>query len=185
MGMADTIVVLDEVPSLSCPAGHVLRTFRTKDLDLPSMTTYLLCGGRLFLATNGDPSECEPESDWRIQGDLAIREHRYLLREVVPQRIVRVYGQCDECDPVLVRSDHPTCLSDIVDEHALFVDFILVFRAGEPVRIERESGSRAELRDELCRRGVYVLEDDEPLAVAHRELQRARLRPGRVRRVRL
>lgn len=185
MGMADTIVVLDEVPSLSCPAGHALRSFRTKDLDLPSMATYLLRGGRLFLASNDDLRGCEQESDWRIQGDVAIREARYLLREIVPQRIVRAYGECDECDPILVRSDHPTVLGDIVDEHKLFVDFILMFRAGEPVRIERESGSRDELRDELSRRGVYVLEDDEPLAIAHRELQRARSRRGGARRVRL
>jgi hypothetical protein len=52
--------------------------------------------------------------------------------------------------------------------------FRLTFRGGEPIQIERTSGTRDELKSELGARGVYVLRDDEPLAVAHRELAAAR-----------
>ena len=180
MGLANTVIALDAAPGLSCPAGHVLRSFQTKDLDHSSMATYLVHRGRLFLAGKGGlTDECDETVSWRIQGNMAIREHHYSLREVQPPQAMRVYGRCYECDPVLVRCDDTTFLGDLVQEHALFVDFRLTFRAGEPVQIERESGSRAELREDLRRRGVYVLEDNEPLAVAHRENERVRSRSRR------
>ena len=76
----------------------------------------------------------------------------------------------------LVRSDHATFLGDFVQAHALFVDFKLTFLAGEPIQVERDSGSRADFAADLQRRGLYVLDDDEPLAIAHREIERARSR---------
>jgi len=48
------------------------------------------------------------------------------------------------------------------------------FREGEPVNIERVSGDRLALVEELRRTGLRVLADDDPLAVAHREIKRAR-----------
>jgi hypothetical protein len=174
MGMTDTVIILDEGLNLSCPAGHVVRCFRTKDFEQPSMDTYLVRAGRLFLAVSDERSASHDEAvGWDLRGDSAIREHRFSLREIQPTRVLSVYGYCSECDPVLVRCDHATFLGDFVKEYALFVDFNLTFRAGGSVGIERRSGTRADLREDLRSRGVYVLEDDEPLAVAHRELERA------------
>ena len=90
MGIADTIVVLDRALDMSCSAGHVLRSFQTKDLDKPSMATYLVDAGRLFLAVNDErTAECDETVGWRIEGEQAIRVHRYSLREVHPALTVR------------------------------------------------------------------------------------------------
>jgi hypothetical protein len=98
---------------------------------------------------------------------------------ILLKRGLEEYSHCDECEPVLVRTDRPGLFGDIVSEHSLFVDFNLTFRPGEPVQTERTSGTRDELKAELRRRGVYVLEEDEPLAIAHREIKRAGERYGR------
>jgi hypothetical protein len=179
MGMFDTVVILDGARGFRCPNGHVLRSFQTKALDDPSMSTYLVHEGRLYLAAGERTSDSDEAGGWRLEGMRAVREHHYTLSQVQPPRAVRVYGHCDECDPVLVRTDRPGLFGDIVSEHSLFVDFNLTFRPGEPLQVERTSGTRDELKDELRRRGVYVLDEDEPLALAHREIKRARERAGR------
>ena len=175
MGMYDTIVVLDGAPALACPERHALRSFQTKDLAQPSMTTYLVHGGRLYRADNdGHRHEADEVEHWRVEAGKAIREQRYTLQEVLPPQPLRIYGRCDECEPILVRTDRPSAWGDIVSEHTVFVDFRVTFRRGEPVQVERESGTREDLKRELRGRGLFVLEDTEPLAIAHRELARAR-----------
>ena len=42
------------------------------------------------------------------------------------------------------------------------------------MRVRRITGGREELMEDLPRAGLRVLEDDDPLAVAHREIQHAR-----------
>ena len=73
-----------------------------------------------------------------------------------------------------MRTDRPSVWGDIVSEHNVFVDFRVTSRPAEPLQIERESGTREDLKQELRARGLFVLEDTEPLAIAHRELTRAR-----------
>ena len=75
---------------------------------------------------------------------------------------------------VLVRVDRATTWGDIVQGHGLFVEFSLQFSDGEAMRAQRVTGGREELMEDLRRAGLRVLEDDEPLAVAHREIQHAR-----------
>lgn len=91
-------------------------------------------------------------------------------------RSVRVYTHCRECDPVLVRTDAVTFSHDIASEHVLFVDFILHFRSGEPVQVDRTTGTREDMKADLVARGLVVLMDDEPLAIAHRQIRKARER---------
>jgi hypothetical protein len=177
MGMFDSVFIVD-APWLLCPEGHALRSFQTKDLAQPSMNTYLLCQGRLCLARAEPGADDEDSLGWRIQGDRAIHERRYQLQEVRPEQALHIYATCTECEPVLVRSAATDIWGDIVREHALFVDFRLTFRAGEPPRIERQSGSREQLKNELRARGVFVLGDADPLAVAHRTLKKAREQHG-------
>lgn len=176
MGMFDTVLVVDELPELSCPHGHALRSLQTKDVDEPSMTTYLVHHARLYRAeVSGWWSDADGElANWRIEGNRAVREQRHSLSEVRTPLSIQGYGTCGVCEPVLVRLASPGLFGDLVNEHALFVDFRLTFRGGEPIQIERTSGTRDELKSELGTRGVYVLRDDEPLALAHRELAAAR-----------
>jgi hypothetical protein len=176
MGMFDTVLVVDELRELSCPHGHELRSLQTKDIDEPSMSTYLVHHARLYRAEASDGwSDAGGEiAKWRIEGDRAVREQRHSLSEVRTPLSIQVYGTCEACEPVLVRLASPGLFGDLVNEHALFVDFRLTFRGGEPIQIERTSGTRDDLKRELGMRGVYVLRDDEPLAVAHREFAAAR-----------
>jgi hypothetical protein len=180
MGLYDTLVLLDDLEAAACPEGHGMRSVQTKDLDDPSMSTYLVRCGRLYLATprHGEVDDDEASS-WRIEGNAAVREHHFKLTEVRRERSVRVYGHCRECEPVLVRTDRATFLGDIVNEHALFVDLTLTFRRGEPIQVQRTSGTRAVLKTDLRSRGLHVLDDGEPLAIAHREVRRAHARSSR------
>jgi hypothetical protein len=177
MGMFDTVIFLDAAAGPRCADGHRIGSFQTKDLENPSMSTYLVHDGRLYLAK---PVENRWSSDeargWRLETGRAIREHCYELREVYARTSVRIYGHCEECEPVLVRSDRASFLGDIVIEHKLFVEFRLSFRRDEPLQVERVSGARSDLGNDLRARGLCVLGDDEPLAMAHRELERLRAR---------
>jgi hypothetical protein len=92
----------------------------------------------------------------------AVRESSYELREVPGPRRVRVCDHCDSCDPVLVRTDQRRSFGDLVHEHPLFVDFTLTLRPGEPLQVERTTGTREEFKRELAARGLYVLQDSEP-----------------------
>ena len=179
MGMFDNVVILDE--PLACPAGHTVRGLQTKSFHDPSMTTYLIAGGRVLRTTGGswrDESDEGERSAWRITGDEAVHETRYRLEPVSPPADLCVYSHCSHCEPVLVRVDRATLWGDIVQEHRLFVEFSLRFPEGEPMRATCVTGGRAELMEELRRDGLRVLEDDNPLAVAHREIQRARREPA-------
>jgi hypothetical protein len=177
MGMFDTIIFLDE--PLSCPAGHSLGSFQTKSFPSPSMSTYLIDRGRLFCAVRRSWADEEDEqATWRISGDEAIHETRYRLEVVSPSHEILVYSYCRLCKPVLVRVDPASSWGDIVQERWLEVDFSLHFPRGEPVRVKRVSGDREALMEELRRSGLRVLEDDDPLAIAHREIQRARSESG-------
>ena len=145
------------------------------------MRRLLVRDGRLYLASPGsDRWRYDDEvAGWRIDGSTAVREHHHELREIGMPRTVRVYGQCHACQPVLFRTYRPSFSGDIVHEHDLFVDFSLTFRAREPMQVERTSGTRDEMKKELLSRGLCVLGDDEPLAVAHREVKSARERLDR------
>jgi hypothetical protein len=177
MGTFDMIVVLDTLSPLRCSEGHALRSFRTKDLPEPAMSTYLVRGGNLYLAAADDDdndSSVEDARAWRIEGAEAIYGRRHQLQQVQPPPALRVYGSCSDCEPVLVRSETAHLWCDIVVEHPLAADFRFTFRAGEPLQIERLSGTRADLEDELRARGLFVLEASDALAAAHLELKRAR-----------
>ena len=175
MGMFDNVVILDE--PLACPAGHPLGGLQTKSFCDPSMSTFLISGDRVVRAAGRswrDESDEDERSAWRITGDEAVHETRYRLERVSPPADVCVYSHCARCEPVLVRVDRASTWGDIVQEHRVFVEFSLQFSDGEPMRVERVTGGREELMEDLRRAGLRVLEDDDPLAVAHREIQRAR-----------
>jgi hypothetical protein len=175
MGMFDMIVILDALPALSCAEGHAVRSFHTKDLPDPAMSTYLVREGRLYLAVEGAlESGLEDPRAWLFEGTDAVHVRRHQLQEAPPPRTLRVYGSCEECEPVLVRNESPQLWSDVVVEHSLVADFRLTFRKGEPLQVERLSGTRQALEAELRARGLLVLTAGDALADAHRELKRVR-----------
>jgi hypothetical protein len=174
MGLFDTILILDDGAPALCPDGHRVASLQTKDLD-PDMSTYLVHEGKLSRVARSSAFE-EAEGGWRVEGRTAVHERRAELEPISAPLGIRAYGTCSACEPLLVRTDGRSLYGDIVDEHVIFVDFDLEFRPAEPVQITRTSGTRDELRQDLLARGMYVLGDDEPLAIAHRELRAARAR---------
>lgn len=177
MGMFDYVVVLDE--SLRCPDGHHLDGFQTKSFDNPSMATYLITGSQVHLVARVGLRDRDDHSaaHWRLDGGTAVHERRHALSPITPPSEVVFYTTCDACAPVLVRSDHIHAWGDLVAERHLWVEFRATFGPDQPRRIDRTSGTRADLIAELRAETLRVLRDDEPLAVAHREIRAARAAP--------
>jgi hypothetical protein len=173
MGMFDHVVVLDE--TLSCPHGHRVEGFQTKSFAEAAMDTYLLDGSHVFLVSRNSlgGSEDDETGHWSLEGSEAVYQRRHAVETVVPPGEVFFYTSCDGCAPVLVRCDHPRIWGDLIEERQLWVEFRATFDA-EGRHIERTSGTRDDLMTELRENGLRVMRDDEPLAVAHREIRSAR-----------
>lgn len=174
MGMYDYVVVLDE--ALRCPHGHQVDGFQTKSFEHPSMDTYLFNGPHVHLVERAglDDGGDNATARWQLAGNEVVYRRRHPVRPVVPPDEIVFYTTCSECAPVLVRSDHARAWGDLVDERRLWVEFCAIFRTDQPRRIERTSGTRDDLVAELREEGLRVMHDNEPLAIAHREVRAAR-----------
>ena len=141
MGSDDTAVFVDHSAALSCPRGHALHSFQTRDLDGPAPSTYLVQGGRLYLAEATDgrpPVEGAPEV-WRIEAGAVVRERRFTLREMRAPLTLRIQGSCPACAAVRARTSEPGSRDEAVTEHAVLVSFRLTFWPGAPMKVERTS----------------------------------------------
>lgn len=181
MGMYDYVVVLDEV--LRCPHGHQVDGFQTKSFADPSMATYLLNGQHVHVVAHAglDDGDDNAAARWQLEGDEAVYRRRHAVSLLPSPGEIVFYATCGECAPVLVRSDYPRVWGDLVDERWLWVEFRATFGTDPPRRIERTSGTRDDLTAELREEGLRVMRDDEPLAIAHREVRAARDRAPRKR----
>jgi hypothetical protein len=174
MGMFDNVVVLDE--TLRCPHGHRVEGFQTKSFADPSMDTYLVEGSRVYLVARsglGD-SDDAAMAQWLLEGNEAVFRRRHAVDPIVPPREIVFSTSCDECTPVLVRCDHARTWGDLINERQLWVEFRAIFAPDGLRHIERTSGTRADLVTQLREEGLRVMGDDEPLAIAHREIRAAR-----------
>jgi hypothetical protein len=185
MGMFDNVVVLDE--SLRCPHGHHVEGFQTKSFADPTMDTYLVEGPRVYLVERsalGDSNDAEA-SHWLLEGTEAVFRRRHAVAPIAPPREIFFYTSCNECAPVLVRCDHGGLWGDLIEERQLWVEFRATFDPDGQRHIERTSGTRDDLVTELREDGLRVMHDDEPLAIAHREIRAARdAKPSRRSRTR-
>lgn len=172
MGMFDTVVVLDE--RLLCPYGHSLEGFQTKSFPDPTMETYLFKGSKVYRVARGAHGGAHDEAEWLLDGNEAVFRRRHAVEVIVPPHEIIFYTSCDVCDPVLVRGDRPRMWGDLVDERQLWVEFRATFDPAGQRHVERTSGTRDDLVAELRRDGLRVIRDDEPLAIAHREIRAAR-----------
>ena len=174
MGMFDHVVVLDE--ALRCPHGHLVDGFQTKSFADPAMDTYLFEGPHVYFVARreADDSGDTAAAYWLLDGGEAIFQRRHAVQVIVPPSNICFYIVCEECAPVLVRSDHGRLWGDLVEERRLWVEFRVTFGADGARRIERTSGTRDDLVGELRKDGIRVMHDDEPLAIAHREIRAAR-----------
>ncbi len=173
MGMFDNVVVLDE--ALCCPHGHRVGGFQTKSFVEASMDTYLVEGSHVYRVTRGWFGADEKSGEhWLLEGKEAVFQRRHAVEPVVPLGEILFYTSCAECPPVLVRCDHARMWGDLVDERRLWVEFRATFSVDGSRQIELTSGTRDDLVTELREEGLRVIRDDEPLAIAHRELRASR-----------
>ena len=168
MGMFDTVVVLDE--TLRCPYGHPVGGFQTKSFPDPGMDTYLVDGAKVYLVER----RSDEEGGWSLDGNEAVFRRHHTVEAIGPPREIIFYTSCGECAPVLVRSDRARMWGDLVEERQLWVEFRATFDPDGQRTIERRSGTRDDLVTELRQDGLRVIREDEPLAVAHREVRAAR-----------
>lgn len=176
MGMFDTILLLPDAVT-HCSEGHPVTELQTKDFDA-GMETYLATGGRLLRVLRSD----RDEPGWRLQDSIAVHEQRHGTEPVAGPRTIRAYTSCDQCPPLLVRGDGSGLFGDLVQEHHVWLDVELHLAPAAPLRIVRTSGAREDQRRDMIERGLHVLPDDHPLALAHRELKSARESAERPRR---
>jgi hypothetical protein len=150
------------------------------------MDTYLVNRGGVHRVARSMLADSDEEAveHWRIEGGEALFQRRHSLATITGPREIVFYTTCHQCTPVLVRRDHATVWGDLIDERQLWVEFRATVIPGEPPRIERTSGTRADLIAELREEGIRVMRDDEPLAVAHQELRAARAESSGARRSR-
>lgn len=170
MGMFDEIISLDETIRFECPLGHRIDELQTKDLDC-SMTKYVVHRGRLW-AMSG---MFRGNGRYRVvEGDKAVYEAVFPLLPYTETATLNAYSSCSECKPVLTRNLHGTSFSgDICSENQIWVEFKIEVTP-ESVKVTRLKGDRDEMRAELRGRGLAVLADDEPLAVAHFAVKEAK-----------
>jgi len=166
--------VLNE--TLLCPQGHRVASFQTKSFGDASMDTYLVDGSQVYRVASGWFGDADDSAGerWIVKDHEAVFERRHTLESVIPSHEIMFYTACGECPPVLVRRDHASTWGDLVDERQLWVEFRATFGPGGVRQLERTSGTREDLITELRREGLRVIRDDEPLAIAHRELRAAR-----------
>jgi hypothetical protein len=162
--------------TLRCPHGHRVEGFQTTSFADPSMDTYLIEGPPVYLVARGGlgDSDDAAAARWQLDGSEAVFQRRHGVEPIVPPREILFYTSCDECTPVLVRCNHPRMWGDLIDERHLWVEFRATFSPHELRHIERTPGTRDDLVIELREEGLRVMRDDEPLAIAHREIRAAR-----------
>ena len=142
-------------------------------------------GAHVYRVARGPYGDSDHVAErWTLEGDEAVYQRRHAAESVVPPAELIFYTSCDECQPVLVRGSHVNFSGDLLDERRLWVEFRATFDSQEERRhIERTSGTRDDLAAELREEGLRVMRDDEPLAMAHVEIRKARetMRPRRPR----
>jgi hypothetical protein len=139
------------------------------------MDTYLLTGPQVYRVERGSFSNDDAAAErWTIDGQQAVFQRRRTIEPLAPPPEIVFYATCRTCEPVLIRGDAPRTWGDLVDERQLWVEFRATFEKGRRRHIERTSGTRDDLVSELREDGLRVMRDDDPLAVAHREIRAAR-----------
>lgn len=139
----------------------------------------------MYLVARGELANADDVAtpQWLLNGHEAVFQRRHAVEPIVPPREILFYTSCDECAPVLVRSDGVRAWGDLIDERHVWVEFRATFDPDGLRHLARMSGTRDDLVTELRSEGLRVMRDDEPLAIAHREIRAARdARPSLKRR---
>ena len=182
MGMYDTIWFIDsEAPK--CVNGHPIHCFQTKGLNC-NLDTYLVVeGGRVYhqegrayekdervYSLGRYASYCEDE----MGETLGLVEEGRAQRSKI-SGVVTAYNGCGKCEPVYVY-DVDSWSGDKIGEKSSDSTFKFTFSNGVIIEIAPvEPRTREELRAKLEKQGCIVLEDDNPIIVAHKMHKEGRI----------
>lgn len=169
MGMFDTIRVIGDDPRLLCAEGHQLDDLQTKDLDC-NCDIYWLYNGVLYRPP-GDDEGGARESSWDAGGDVLVRRSTEAFPRCHTTISFLVYSHCPLCRPVVFARGEArgSFIQDgNIDTRQPWCEWRIHLAQGaveavSPVRLE----SRASVREDVEFRGLRVLADDDPIALAH------------------
>lgn len=189
MGTFDTIIFpKDEAPK--CPNGHPLTSLQTKDLDC-DMDTIFIVGKQMFARfayTNDDyegkytlgryhkfevQTHVMPGSD----GPYDPQNKKELILKTIDKASMvpltaefEAYTSCNKCQPVLMMDTSGSIFGNSFREQQPWARFILTFEDGTLINVDDSKvESRKILADRLKKQGCLVLDDNDPIAVAHRK----------------
>jgi hypothetical protein len=181
MGMFDTFI-WDKESAPKCLEGHQIFSYQTKDLDC-NMDTYYVYKNEVFQYNKHHTTDESVFSTYEKADISKIAEYpRALLLRRTDMALpcgftstVRMYANCQHCRPVLTAGTGPSWNFDRVQENNVWVELDVKIQGGSIKEIAhpkesssfRQAGSRETLKKMLKEQGVLVLEDDNPIAVAH------------------
>jgi len=177
MGMFDHIWFDENSASApKCAEGHPVTYLQTKCLQ-NNMDVLYVVRGMLYI---------KKPSEHKVLGaydryDLSYNSEEVMLAKTDRAKRLRItaqieaYNGCDKCKPVMILNPHGW--AGMVEEKGVSIQFTLCFDDGILTNVIPSVESREQLREKLLKRGVEVLEDDNPIVVAHlmmQERERAR-----------
>ena len=185
--MFDTIVFpKDEAPK--CPSGHPLTSLQTKDLDC-TLDTLFIVGKQMFVRFGHSDEDYEGKYTLGSYHNFEIQIHvkadsggpkdpqnkkELILKTIDKAGVARLTGEfeaytsCNKCRPVLMIDTSASIFANSFREQRPWARFILTFKDGILVNVDNSKvESREILADRLKKQGCLVLDDDDPIAVAH------------------
>ena len=165
MGMYDTVNIVPPDKRFTCPEGHFLTEFQTKDAE-NALDTYYLVEDALFVLRHEYERPGHVIS--RQDEGLVLVTKKPLHKVTLTSNLLRIYTSCKQCIPVLVAySRHDVSIA----ERYPWIEFHVPFRDGVVTDVTSITWeTRAELSAKLQAEGVRVLADDDWLAKEHFEL---------------
>ncbi len=162
MGIVDHIYVLDTDDNRFCGLSY----FQSKDFGGGEWGEDLyIRHSRIYRRKD---REAENQIDDTVQPPIL--KKTYLLEPFAGSGAYLIYTSNTAIQPVLTLNDidETGFRWDAVREHYADVEFELRLEAGKIIEIETlKNESREQVREQLLKRGLTVLEDDDRLAIAH------------------
>ena len=169
MGMFDNLILLGKSAELVvCAHGHPQEGLQTKSLECLLDDYYVY--ERVLYRKERAANDRLPRPRQMEEGKLILRFESEALR-VAHTGVVVAYTHCEACDPIVYESE--TSFSGRVSDRRLWVEYELEFRDGRLVKATALSAkTREETREQMLRKGVAVLPDDDRVARRHIEMGR-------------
>lgn len=160
---------------LVCCNDHPLTSFQSKDCE-NELNAFLVFGGHFYEEAQRPWHEITPDEaldNVQLLGDdqLGI-VHTTIATLYGITREVVIYGFCEEC-PRLLIAKRPLFGTDIATEKVPLFEFRLTLQGGRVAGLARlRTESMEKMRQDAINDGATPLDEEDPIAIAHRALKR-------------